>query len=151
MPTTESSRRLAIERDDDPSWMSLALRMKLDLAATRISLDQWTALPASSRAALEAMPDTDAAIPAFASRLTEALATAGAGAPAALSAGKREACLLWKDPGPVPAVVAGAAGRAGIEIDWARLDRFGRFVVCHLAGRGDDARLRAAVEELVGA
>lgn len=140
--------RLKIERDDDPNWMSLALRMKLDLAGVKVSLGDWQMLGASTRSHLQEMnSSTQSELEQFAAELGRALEEVGAHAPKALSAQKLAKIEGWKNPGPIPEAVSAFCEAAGLKPRWEHWGRFQRFVVCHLAAREDAARLSEALAE----
>ncbi|MFT4570272.1 MAG: hypothetical protein ACI91F_001146 [Candidatus Binatia bacterium] len=148
--TPDTGERLAIEEGDDPTWMSLRLRMKLDLVGLKISLVQWQKFATLDRGKLNAAPAetaTDTAL--FAAMLTQSMTAAGLPAPVALAEKKLAGRAFWNSSGPTPAVVVDVCEAAGLDPRWAELDRFGRFVVFHLASRGDVPRLRGALSELL--
>jgi len=142
---------LSFEREEDPqgAWIPLVVRMKLDLLGVKIGLDDWQALPDEVREELiEIEVEQDRGLARFHQRLREVLATAACDAPRALSEHKLAGRAAWAQAGPMPGEVARLAERLGVEIQWAALDRFGRYVLWHLGAKGADARFRQALEEL---
>ena len=123
----------------------LAVRMKLDLAGCKISLDHWQMLDQEQRRTLFAMSaETGADIDAFGTALVEALA--GAGCPPPTSLPPR--ALEWKEAGPVPPTVEEMLRTENVDLEWSALGRFGRYVICSLAHKADRERLRRAAAEL---
>ncbi len=141
---------LEVERKDDPdgAWITMAVRMKLDLVGLKISLEDWQALGESERDRLHAMSADDEVLGGFANELRAAMLAAERGEPSELSERKRRGPDAWRDPGPVPESVTAASARTGVEVDWPGGDRFTRFVLSHYAGREDDRRFRLAADEL---
>ena len=135
------------EADPDGEWITMAVRMKLDLAGLKIRLPDWTALAPEERTTLHDMPaESDEQVAAFCEFLHAALARAGRPEAVALPPEQAAGAASWKQPGPPPPEVGRTLAAAANA--WRRLDRFGRYVVCHLAAKSDDGRMRSALAEL---
>lgn len=147
---------LDFERQADPSgeWITMAVRMKLDLAGLKIDLAQWQSLTAEERDELHSLPvETLGQIEAFASVLRRALQAASCGEARTLPPDQCAALESWSEPGPMPPIVRQVCSEVGLELDWSCLDRFARFVFWHLAKKAKRgpvaAELRGAFEQLV--
>ena len=142
--------RLEIERAEDPdgTWLSLGMRMKLDLAGMQISLADWKALSVATQTELEqASGEEEATIQTFARRLETSLQTTGKSC-RPLPPDKLRAVEKWKSPGPEPVEVTAAREGAGEVPLWDHLDRFGRYVLYSLASRGKRQKFARAAREL---
>jgi hypothetical protein len=144
------TRILSFERElyQALDLVPLAVRRALDLAGIKLPLAGWQAMAFDDRRALAAARVTDdASLAAFTSLLREAAARAGA----SLSPLPRGPEMGWRAPATEEAVKARLAeiGLALPEGAWARLDDEARYLLAHLAKKGDPDRLRAAASELL--
>ncbi len=131
---------------DELEWIPLAVRMKLDVAGLSLGLEDWQALELEARRSLVAAPEGGPR-GVFAGLLIRSLAAAGRSAPRALDTGKLEARKRWMGASQPPGSLEDA-GEFSIEVDWHHLDRFDRYVLSQLAGKGRREQLAAAVAEL---
>lgn len=131
-------------------WITMAVRMKLDLVGLKMRLRDWQALPMAQRRALQDAPaESEQEIDQFRQRVTTILREAGRGAPQPLSETKRGDMANWKDAPAMPQAVREIADKLDVQIDWTRLDRFGRYVLWSLARQGATERFAAAAGELM--
>ena len=138
---------LETDIDDRLVRIPLAVRMKLDLSACKISLDHWRMLDQEQRHALFSMPaETDADIDAFRTALVAGLAQVGGPSPQ----NSPHAVSEWKESGPVPHRVRKMLRQGEIELDWSALGRFGRYVIWRIASKADLKELRKAAMEIGG-
>ena len=141
---------LGFEREQDPQGelMPLAVRMKLDACGWKVSLRVWRSLDLRERRSLTAMPlETDLDQARFRRALLESLARVGE-RPVELPTARLSATQAWIDSGPEPDRVRALLAGAGVRIDWTLLDRFGRYVLVHLADRDAVELCRSCAEEL---
>jgi hypothetical protein len=141
MAVTEASPTypvLAFERlaDPDGDWITMAVRMKLDLVGLKVGLAQWQALERQVRESLHGMPgESQRQLENFKGMLVDSLKTANVEPAGPLSAGKRELVTCWTEGAVQPDVVVQALNACSTQLDWGQLDRFGRYVVWHLASK----------------
>ena len=143
---------LEFERADDPDgkWMSMGLRMKLDLAGLRISLADWQALDEGDRMNLDdARAEEQVEVDFFAALLKRAMQRAGRSCET-MATERAAAIVNWKDRcAEPPEVVRMNVGLQAVP-PWGELDRFGRYVLYSLAARGRHEKFSSAARELVG-
>lgn len=142
---------LAYEHQEDPKldWITMAVRMKLDLVGLKLRLKDWQTLPIERRRELQDAPaETESDIDQFGKLLNTTLRGAGHEAPESLSESRKADISYWKDPSAMPRQVREVANTIDIQIDWARLDRFGRYVLWTLAKKDATERFAAAAAEL---
>lgn len=141
---------LELEREADPQgeWISYGVRMMLDLAGIKISLDDWGQLPSTTRDELTGLQaETDDEIRFFLERIESALSQAGL-ARQPLSEAKRAASSVWRDGAQPDRATAQLLADLGVHQLWGQLDRFGRYLACTFAGKQDLERARSALSEL---
>ncbi|MGH8502438.1 MAG: nitrate reductase associated protein [Gammaproteobacteria bacterium] len=149
MAYPQISLRLENELDDDLEHISLAVRMKLDLAGCKISLRDWQAIPLQQRCELhEINADSDKAIKRFRRMLEDALRQARRPSPRRLQALGSAQVRDWKDPAELPNRIAELDDSRELTQDWARFKRFDRYVLWSLAVEGDLVNFRAALQAL---
>ena len=137
-------------QDPDMGWITLAVRMKLDLAGLKLRLQDWQKLPIAQRRALhDAAVETEQQIARFSRLLVDMLRENNCDAPRPLPQSKHTDIERWKHAGVMPQEVMACADTAGIRIEWAELDRFGRYVLWTLAKKGAIERFSAAADELI--
>ncbi len=143
---------LALEARRDPGrqWLTWAVRMKLDLCGIRIGLAHWQALSGNDRETLHELPVGNGAdMQAFRRTLESSLARAGQEMPAIYderTASARRELLSATIP---PASVTKLLARWRIAIEWTRLDTFGRYILCAIAGKRDPDSFRADLVALI--
>ncbi len=141
---------LELERRADPDgeWISYGVRMMLDLAGLKISLEDWQKLPRSKRDELTATrAETDGELRAFVEKLERALVDSGVAA-RPLSQAKQAEVAFWRvatEPNPDAVAVLNELNADPI---WPQLDRFARYLVCSFSRKRDIERARSALEEL---
>lgn len=149
MAYPQVSLRLENDVVNDLEYISLAVRMKLDLAGCKISLRDWQAIPLQQRCELhEIDADSDKAIKHFRHVLEDALRQAHRPSPRRLQALGSARVRDWKDPAQLPDRIAELDNSCELIQDWARFNRFDRYVLCSLAVAGDLAKFRAALQAL---
>ena len=127
----------------------MAVRMKLDLVGLKMRLKDWQALPMAKRRALQEAPaESEQEIDQFGQLVTTTLREAGRDAPEPLSESKRSDVVNWKDTSTMPQETQEMADKLGVQIDWAGLDRFGRYVLWSLARKGATERFVSAASEV---
>ncbi len=137
--------RVESKADRTLAKIPLAVRMKLDLARCKISLSHWRAIEHEQRQMLFAMrTETGTDIERFGATLADALRAAGCPPPLQIEVNTE----AWEDAGPVPSSLEQALQAARVVLDWNGLDRFGRFVICSIARKGDPELLRDVAAEL---
>lgn len=130
-------------------WITMAVRMKLDLVGLKMRLRDWQALPMAQRRALQDAPtESEREIDQFGQLVTTILREAGRDAPQPLSETKRSDVVNWKDASAMPQEVREMAGKLDVQINWTGLDRFGRYVLWSLAKTSATERFVAAASEL---
>ncbi len=133
----------------DVKFMSLAVRMKLDLAGCKVSLRDWQAIPVDTRWELHEMEaESDAAIERFRRLLEHALEQADRPPPHRLPVSETAKVKEWTDAAAPPQRIADLDDSQQLEHDWPRLGRYGRYVLWYLATKGDIPRFKSAVREL---
>jgi hypothetical protein len=129
--------RLELEKKEDPAdeFITLAVRMKLDLAGCRISLEDWKAMAKKAQWELHNfVTETSADIQEFKKMMTEALMKASRAKPEQLSQTSIAKVTKWKDTGPIPKEVSCALARTGLNlIEWKQTNRFTRYVLWSFA------------------
>ena len=142
---------LTVEREQDPdgNWIPLAVRMKLDLAGRKIDLEDWIALsPQNREMLLGADVESPWAVDDFRERLERALHESDR-APARLLDSRKNASLgEWTNGAAAPSKVTAMLADAHSGLDWQRLDRFSRYVLCWLANKNAYQRLDTVVQDL---
>jgi hypothetical protein len=141
---------LAFEKSDDPEgeWMSMGLRMKLDLAGLRISLADWQALEPDDRTALNDAPaEAQAEVESFAALLKRAMQSASRTCET-MTADRLGTAVNWKDSCDEPVEVTSMKADTQSAPPWQGLDRFGRYVLYSLASRGRREKFDWAAREL---
>lgn len=147
---TMSYPLLAFEKSDDPegAWMSMGLRMKLDLAGLRISLADWQALEPGDRTALNDAPaEAQADVESFAALLKRAMQSVSRTCET-ITAERVGAAVNWKDSCDEPVEVTSMKADTQSAPPWQGLDRFGRYVLYSLASRGRREKFDWAAREL---
>lgn len=97
MAYPQVSLRLEYDVVDDLEYITLAVRMKLDLAGCKISLRDWQAIPRQQRRELhECNADSDKAIKHFRRMLEDALRQAHRPSPRRLQALGSARARAWK-------------------------------------------------------
>ncbi|HIF62658.1 MAG TPA: hypothetical protein EYG16_11535 [Deltaproteobacteria bacterium] len=147
---TMSYPLLAFEKSDDPEgeWMSMGLRMKLDLAGLRISLADWQALEPDDRAALNNAPaEAQAEVESFAALLKRAMQSVSRTCES-ITVERVGSAVNWKDSCDEPVEVTKMRTDAQSTPPWQGLDRFGRYVLYSLASRGRRKKFDWAAREL---
>lgn len=142
---------LAFEREGDPEWhyISMAVRMKLDLGGLKISLSDWQALPKPDRHALHTHDvETEQGLTQFQEKLKAVLHRAGRQVPARVSPAKLTRVGEWSNRGTVPSSVEEFAQQCDVQLEWEKLERYGRYVLWHLANKGDSRKFELAAKEL---
>jgi hypothetical protein len=133
----------------DLKFMSLAVRMKLDLAGCKVSLQDWQAIPLDRRRELDEMEaESDDAIEQFRRLFEHTLKQADRPLPHRLRESEAARVKEWKDAAALPENIAELDESQQLKQDWPRLDRFGRYVLWYLATKGDIPRFRSALQEL---
>lgn len=144
--------RLELEKKEDPGgeFITLAVRMKLDLAGCRISLEDWKALPDNSQCELHNfITETFADIQEFKKMMTEALMNVSRTQPEQLSQASIAKVSWWKDTGPIPKEVSSALARAGCDlVDWNQTNRFTRYVLWSFATKKQGQNFAQAYVDL---
>ena len=131
------------------NWITMAVRMKLDLVGLKMRLKDWQVLPIEQRQELHDAPaETERDIEQFGELLNATLRGAGREAPESLSGSKQADSSYWNDPSTMPRQVREMANTLDLQIDWVRLDRFGRYVLWSLAKKDAAERFAAAAAEL---
>lgn len=149
---TMSYPLLAFETSDDPEgeWMSMGLRMKLDLAGLRISLADWQALEPDDRTALNNAPaEVQAEVESFSALLKRAMQSVSRTCET-MTVEREGAAVNWKDSCGEPVEVTNMRADAQSAPSWQGLDRFGRYVLYSLASRGRRKKFDWAARELAG-
>lgn len=137
-------------QDPDMEWITLAVRMKLDMAGLKLRLQDWQKLPIAQRRALHDAPaESDQEIGRFGRLLEGMLGDIGCDAPQPLPQSKRSDVERWNHAAAMPREVTVCADAAGVQLDWASLDRFRRYALWSLAKKGAIERFTAAVDELI--
>jgi hypothetical protein len=133
----------------DLKFISLAVRMKLDLAGFKVSLQDWQAIPVDKRWQLHDMEaESDDAIEQFRRLCEQALTQADRPLPHRLQESELAHVKEWKDAIAVPRKIAALDESQRLKKDWPCFDRFGRYVLWYLATKGDIPRFRSALQEL---
>ncbi len=144
---------LEFERGDDPAGVliPMSMRMKLDLAGCRISLDDWQALPPANRHELRAgVVDTELGLTEFKRKLNNALRAANRNQPLPLPDFELMEIRLWKDHCQIPTVVSQIAEQLNVQLDWPSLDMFARYAFWSLARKGRAQRFLSVHKHFCG-
>jgi len=139
------------ERLEDPDGhlVPLVVRMKLDLALCRISLDQWRTLSHLQREMLIAADvEHQDGVHDFRTLLDRVLQEAACGPAATLSPKKQKNLAAWARPHQPPDGLPEIRGGGNLRLEWASLTCFGRYVVWSLLRKGATEKLKAAIAEL---
>ncbi len=145
---------LEFERTKDPTneFITLAVRMKLDLAGCKIGLQDWSAFSRNQRQTLhDTDAESDSTVKAFKRILCDVLSQADRPPPSNLPATKLARTTQWTAPWngieTVAPKVLDLAQRQDIRINWSKLDRFSRYVLWYLAEKNDTVRFKTALRE----
>lgn len=138
------------EQDPEMNWITLAVRMKLDLAGLKLGLRDWQKLPIAQRRVLHDAPvESEQEIARFGRMLDNLLRQNGCAAAQPLPQSKRTDVERWNQAATVPREVTACADAAGVQLDWMTLGRFTRYVLWTLAKKGSIERFSAAADELI--
>ena len=131
--------------DSECRQIPMVVRMKLDLCGLRMGLGAWQRLSDADKASLiEAQVDDQAAPDGFRALLEQ---LCGKEALSPLSPEHLDARAAWLTGDVTPPQVTAAMAKQEIDLDWARLEVFPRYVLNHLASREAWEKFSSAVLE----
>lgn len=143
---------LALEARRDPSreWITWAVRMKLDLSGIRIGLEHWQSLNDSDR---DRLHDFRVEKPSDAQTF-RALLLACLPKPCAeieFTMDRESAQQCWNKLGSrnLPACVEALEGKWCLDLNWSRLNLFGRYVFCAIAEKRNPESYKEDVQALL--
>jgi|TARA_Y100000294_G_C8438820_1_gene289891 hypothetical protein len=148
-PATDSAGiMLAYEREADPNFnfIPLVIRMNLDLAGVRISLDDWQALSFEQRTTL-IHAASDRHLNSFKDVLNPMLEEIGRTAHTAEQEVPMHSAEWLKST--EPDFVERFNRLARLEANWQTLNCFERYVLCYTAKKGDQELCQRAMKELI--
>ncbi len=142
-----SGMLLTCEREADPNFkfIPLIVRMKLDLAGVKISLDDWQAFSLEQRMGLISLAsDNDVSL--FKHALMSMLEEIGSVTDYTVS----EVPTVSADwlEGTEPETVEKFRKLAQLEVDWHALSYFGRFILCYAVKKDSAEFCQQAMQEL---